>query len=234
MLSYETERRLKSLLQATGEGEQQLESLRQRLCSIPDFAPFSAFQRVDRDAKDFVNSSDILAFLRHNNVFGITEAESYRLVKFFDSDEDGRLSFEDFEQIFLPCEDNFLRQRTQERRATRVGRWDFLPRDIESAMASILERELDLQRREEILKRDCEYRHDYTQYNAYRSIDKYNDGRIDSFNLGQFFRAQGHYATERELLAVIRRIDTDGDAKISFSEWSDFLRSCEPAPRQTL
>lgn len=98
-------------------------------------------------------------------------------------------------------------------------------------MASILDRELELQRREEILKRDCEYRHDYSQYNAYRAIDRYNDGRIDSFNLGQFLKAQGHYASERELLAIIRRIDTDGDAKISFTEWAEFLRSCEPAPR---
>jgi hypothetical protein len=144
MLGYETERRLKNLLIATGEGEQQLENLRQRLCAIPDFAPFSAFQRVDRDAKDYIDSVDILAFLRHNNVYGVTDAEAYRLVKFFDSDEDGRMSFQDFEQVFIPCEDNFLRQRTQDRRSQRVGRWDFLPRDIEGLMSQILERELDL------------------------------------------------------------------------------------------
>ena len=161
----------------------------------------------------------------------MTDSEAYRLIKFFDSDEDGRLSFSDFEQIFLPCEDNFLRERTQDRRAGRISRWDFLPRDIESQMAQILERELDLQRREEILKRECEYRYDYTQYNAYRAIDRYNDGYIDSFNLGQFFKSTGYYATERELLAIIRRVDTDGDAKITFSEWADFLRSCEPAGR---
>lgn len=112
MLGYESERRLQALLRATGEGEQSLENLRQRLCSIPDFSPFSAFQRVDRDAKDYIASHDIVAFLRHNNVYGITESESYRLIKFFDSDEDGRLTFSDFEQIFLPCEDNFLRERT--------------------------------------------------------------------------------------------------------------------------
>ena len=35
-------------------------------------------------------------------------------------------------------------------------------------------------------------------------------------------------------MAIIRRVDTDGDAKITFSEWADFLRSCEPAGRQVL
>lgn len=69
-----------------------------------------------------------------------------------------------------------------------MGRWDYLPRDIEGQMADILERELELQRREEILKRDCEFRHDYTQYNAFRAVDRYNDGRIDSYNLGIFLK----------------------------------------------
>lgn len=35
-----------------------------------------------------------------------------------------------------------------------------------------------------------------------------------------------YYLTDRELLAIIRRIDTDGDARVSFSELSDFLQ-CE-------
>lgn len=35
----------------------------------------------------------------------------------------------------------------------------------------------------------------------------------------------GHYATEREVLAIIRRIDTDGDARLNYSEFSDFLKT---------
>lgn len=49
MLGYESERRLKNFLVAVGDGERDLEAARQRLCSIPDFAPHSAFQRIDRD-----------------------------------------------------------------------------------------------------------------------------------------------------------------------------------------
>ena len=49
MLGYESERRLKNLLVAVGDGERDLEGARQRLCSIRDFAPHSAFQRLDRD-----------------------------------------------------------------------------------------------------------------------------------------------------------------------------------------
>ena len=93
MLGYESERRLKNFLVAIGEGEKVLELARQRLCEIRDFSLESAFQRVDRDLNNSISSLELQSFLRENNVYGVRETETYRLVKFFDSDEDGRLSF---------------------------------------------------------------------------------------------------------------------------------------------
>jgi len=230
MLGYETERRLKNLLVAIGDGEQILERSRQRLCEIRDFAPESAFQRIDRDANNHISSFEILTYLRENRVY-TTEAECYRLVKFFDSDEDGRLSLQDFVQMLLPCEDNLLRRIVQDRPILRVGRYDYLPRDIETSLVDLMERELDLHRKQETLKGDLEVRYDYSTYAAFRCIDKYSEGYINTFNLGAFLKNNGYYATEKELLAIIRRIDTDGDAKLSYAEFADFVRG-EPRPIQ--
>lgn len=72
-----------------------------------------------------------------------------------------------------------------------------------------------------------EVRYDYTTYAAFRAIDKYNEGSVNTYNLSVFLKNNGYYATERELLAIIRRIDTDGDAKLSYSEFADFLRGTE-------
>ena len=63
-LGFESERRLKELLVAVGSGEMALESARQRLCNIRDFAPHSAFQRFDRDGNAFVTSIEVLNFFR--------------------------------------------------------------------------------------------------------------------------------------------------------------------------
>ena len=93
MLGYETETRLKQVLVAVGDGERSLEAARRSLCTIPDFAPHSAFQRIDRDANGFIDSFELCNFLKDQRVYSISESECYRLVKFFDSDEDGRLSF---------------------------------------------------------------------------------------------------------------------------------------------
>lgn len=130
--------------------------------------------------------------------------------------------------MILPCEDNLLRRITLERHAFRVGRYDNLPRDIERALVEVIERELDLQRRLEILKRELEIRYDYSTYAAFRAIDKYNEGTVNTYNLSVFLKSNGHYATEKELLCIIRRIDTDGDAKLNYAEFSEFIRSQEP------
>ena len=138
MLSYETERRLKNYLVAFAEGEADLERQRRRLCEIRDFSPLAAFQRIDRGAYNLLTSGDILNFLRDNAVFSVNESDCFRLLRFFDSDEDGRLSYQDFIQMVLPCEDSFLRQVTQERPSIRVARYENLPLDIERGLAGIL------------------------------------------------------------------------------------------------
>ena len=83
----------------------------------------------------------------------VSEPEVYALLKFFDSDEDGLLSFQDFIQIVLPCEDNKLRNVVVQRPSHRVSRFDFLPRDIEIGLTAIIDKEICLQRRIEDAKR---------------------------------------------------------------------------------
>jgi hypothetical protein len=156
MLGYESERRLKNFLVAVGDGERDLENARARLCNIRDFAPNSAFQRLDRDYSGYVTAREICNFLRDNSVYHVSESEAYTLVQFFDSNGDGRLTYQEFIQMVLPCEDNYLRNVTLDRYAVRVGRYDHLPRDIELALTSVIEKEIDLQRRLESLKRDLQ------------------------------------------------------------------------------
>jgi len=41
--------------------------------------------------------------------------------------------------MLLPCEDNILRNITMDRASTRIGKNDYLPRDIEAALANVFE-----------------------------------------------------------------------------------------------
>ena len=71
-------------------------------------------------------------------------------------------------------------------------------------------------------------RNDYSTYGSFRAIDRLNEGEINFENIKRFFRNQSSYLSDREVMAIIRRIDTDGDAKINYSEFSDFFRCMNP------
>ena len=66
-----------------------------------------------------------------------------KLIRFFDSDEDGIMSYADFIQMVLPCDNNLLRAQAQKRPYTRCGRFDSLPYDIESGLKGIIQHEID-------------------------------------------------------------------------------------------
>ena len=76
------------------------EALAQRECQLQkraltehhkDFCPITAFKRVDREGKGFINSLDLVQFFRDNNKI-IPEADTYMLINAFDSNNDGKLS----------------------------------------------------------------------------------------------------------------------------------------------
>jgi Ca2+-binding EF-hand superfamily protein len=96
MLTLESERRLKNVLVAIGDGERSLESSRQSLCRIDDFAPLSAHERLDRDSTGNLSSQEILNFLRENGISHVLESEARDLINFFDNNASGKLSSTEF------------------------------------------------------------------------------------------------------------------------------------------
>jgi len=97
-------------------------------------------------------------------------------------------------------------------------------------MTAVITKEVELARRLGALKRDLELGLDYSTMASFRSVDKFNSGVITTVNLGAFMREHGHFASETELLAIVRRLDTDGDASITYGEWTEFLRTPAPSP----
>ena len=75
------------------------------LAALHKFEPHSAFQRIDRDQDGKISSMEILKFLRDNGVEEATEADTYYIVKYFDSNDDELLIYEDLLQLLMPCDD---------------------------------------------------------------------------------------------------------------------------------
>jgi Ca2+-binding EF-hand superfamily protein len=67
---------------------------------------------------------------------------------------------------------------------------------------------------------------DYSR--AFHSVDDWSYGYIDRKNLKSFLRKHGHLATNEEVVAIIRRMDMDADARISKQEFIESIKPEEP------
>ena len=65
---------------------------KEALVRMPEFVVLNAFKRLDRGDKDYLNTLDILLFLKENSVI-VSEQDCYMLVAAFDSNKDNKLSF---------------------------------------------------------------------------------------------------------------------------------------------
>ena len=70
-----------------------------------------------------------------------------------------------------------------------------------------------------------EAQYDFNIQSAYKVIDDWSYGYLDSRNLRRFLRNMGILMPKSELVALIRRIDLDGDAKISYEEFFEGVKS---------
>ena len=84
-------------------------------------------------------------------------------------------------------------------------------------------REIAFNRVTEELKSRLTSSRDFNFWRAYSAIDKWNCGYIDKKNLEIFMRKNGSKATNGDCMAIIRRLDLDCDAKLSFNEFVDGL-----------
>lgn len=69
------------------------------------------------------------------------------MIRNFDADGDGWLTFEDFCNMVLTCKNRQLRCEAQHRHNSRVGKFESLPHCVEQQLIAILHSEVDLGKR---------------------------------------------------------------------------------------
>jgi len=103
MLQKQTTHLFKQLLDTISETEIVIEQQRHSLCHIAHFQPYSAFCRLDYQNRERISSHDLLQFFREQRISGISIGECARVVRCFDRDGDGLLTYEDFCSMVLTC-----------------------------------------------------------------------------------------------------------------------------------
>ena len=87
-----------------------------------------------------VTSLEMLKFLRDNGVEEATEADTHYIVKYFDSNSDDMLEYEDLMQMVMPCDDQYLRAAIAQRDIYEVHKNDYLDTDIEIELTRLFEK----------------------------------------------------------------------------------------------
>lgn len=233
MLSIETSALLRALLMAIATGEISIEKQRRALAKLVKFEPYAAFQRIDRNRTGFIDSMDILTFLRDNGFVEETEADTYYLTKFFDVDSDGRLNYTEFLTMVLPCDNAKLREEVTLRENYYVGLLDFLPKAVEYELCKLFVKEIAFHRRTEKIKQELAIKGDYDAKAAFKAIDDWSYKYIDFSNLKRFLKVN-KVPTNKELAAIIRRLDLNADSRLSFDEFAEGIKPMEPYSKVTL
>mgnify|MGYP000008559654 CR=1 FL=1 len=131
---------------------------------------------------------DMVNFMRENGQTEVCEADFYFVIKFFDSDEDGKLNYPDFLQMILPCTNSKLRSQTTQRVMGDCRPTDFLTLDVEQDMTRLFQMEIIMHKESENLKQRFESHMDYTPQASYNCVDNAAIGFIDIKGFDNFFK----------------------------------------------
>jgi len=94
-------------------------------------------------------------------------------------------------------------------------------------LSRLIQRELNLAKEEEQLKQQLACRYDYSLDMLFKAVDDWNFKYIDQPNLKRFLVKCGVLPNDSLLVAIIRRMDLDADAKLNFKEFIDSVRPIE-------
>lgn len=225
MVSVETRHRLGELLHAVAENEKAVEVTRQILAEVGSFSPIHLFSSLDVSGLG-ISTSDLIRFLTHMRIY-CSSNDAWLIVKQYDSNDDSRITYDEFIQIALPATAPALREIALSRRG-------YLSYDVEYAFSKLLDREMQYQRDVELRKSHLRTRYDFNEMDLFRMLDVGGRQLISRDDIRFFMRDLGIPVDENGLDALIRRLDHDGDERLSYSE---FLEACATggiAPRESL
>lgn len=201
------------------ENEKLLESKRILLSEIPEYEPYTVFQRLDRTNKKFLISEDLISFLdikRKNE--DLKETFDY-IIKHYDIDSDQALNFTEFLRIFLPITDSHLRAKVTQRNVFRVGPDDLLIEDIENLMHSILTIEKNLVEKIYEKSKALKFLIDFSIENIFNYLDILKDSHLTEDSLITFLRKNLYNISNLDSKLLFNRLDANMDGKICYSDF---------------
>jgi len=167
-----------------------------------------------------VNKYDLEDGLKSFGVFA-TNNELYLLMRSLDSDNDALLKYSDFADAVTPKSNEYAALLTK-RTPTFA---DDAELDIvfsyttKKLFTKLLNALIETEVRNEILRQKLDSRPLFNVYEAFKALDKNDNGSITIDEFKELLLDNGIYATYKELDNLLQKYDKNQDGRVTYSEF---------------
>lgn len=221
MLSAETESRLAKMLLILADGESSVETTRQLLANQLGFDPYNLFRLLDTEVKGWVDSVNIIEFLRRHSIYcGSFDAQ--QIIYQYDQDLSGTLSYNEFVNLIVSERNTLLRNSS----LSSTGRSIYpVPFDCEYSFVRLLEKELDYVKCLNAAIRDLNLRYDFNILDAFKAMDIYNIDNLNPDSIRKFLLRNFITPSESDVSNIIKRLDIDRDFRVTYTEFKSLINA---------
>ena len=134
------------------------------------YEPVKAFKTLDENEDGLIDAEDFVKFMKKQFI-KLSEEDGELIVKEFDADLDGTMSFDEFCQFSLPSTNHNLRQLCQMRRNSYLyDETKPLTIELQGMLTRLIEEELRLIKRRDAIKRELLKREDFVKTKAFYEL----------------------------------------------------------------
>lgn len=90
---------INSFIQALSEAarnEKKMEFLKERLCTLESFEPYSVFRMLDKEGKGYLNKEDFSRLFQENNIFISERKIKTYFINHHDRDKDEKINYSEY------------------------------------------------------------------------------------------------------------------------------------------
>ena len=145
------------------------------------------------------------------------------IIREYDADQDGNLSFDEFCQMILPATNECMRKLALQR--NHHSHYSYRIRgdgtfEVENSICLLLENELRFVKRREEIKKELLKREDFIKVKVFQELSHEQD-HIKLDDLIVFLEHNGFYPKREDLEAILRRCNHDGNLMLNYEEFCE-------------
>jgi len=195
------------------------EILKQHINEKEECEPYAVFTRIDRLNKGWIDSNDLIDFLKDCNYFTNDKKSVKLFIEYYDRDFDNKLDFHEFLSFILNKTNSILRAVSTQKQTFKISSNEYLPTDFEDNLKTLLLKEFYLFNYADKKKLEI-FLEKFDLLQLFLDIDENKDGYICSIDLDYYLRKREVVLYKEEINSIISIYDEDLDGRLS---WNEFL-----------